>query len=133
MTNPIPTTEQPAPVPNLLRPCWETFLELRENEVGVNILVHDECAARDMAGQAKYGTRLQPHNGRDALRDAYEEVMDACVYTEQFLQECQQPVLVKQIAEVQDVLYRAMVRIRRVMLVRDQQKEKEVVDVTKPT
>jgi hypothetical protein len=39
-----------------------------------------DMAARDAAGERKYGTRLQPHNGRDSLVDAYEEALDACVY-----------------------------------------------------
>ena len=33
--------------------------------------------------RAKYGVGLQPHNGRDVLRDAYEEALDLCVYLRQ--------------------------------------------------
>jgi hypothetical protein len=35
----------------------------------------------------KYGTHLQPHNGRDALRDAYEEALDQALYLKQALME----------------------------------------------
>ena len=31
-------------------------------------------------GIQRYGTPLQPHNGRDMLLDAYEEAMDLCIY-----------------------------------------------------
>lgn len=35
---------------------------------------------RDQTGLKKYGTRLQPFNGRNATQDAYEEQTDAVVY-----------------------------------------------------
>jgi hypothetical protein len=31
-------------------------------------------------GIRRYGQPLQPFNGRNALRDAYEEALDLCVY-----------------------------------------------------
>lgn len=42
---------------------------------------------RDHAGSERYGTRLQPFNGRDALIDAYQESLDLCVYLRQALYE----------------------------------------------
>jgi hypothetical protein len=39
-----------------------------------------DMIARDFFGRQKYKTPLQPHNGRDTLQDAYEEVLDLCVY-----------------------------------------------------
>jgi hypothetical protein len=42
---------------------------------------------RDQAGLAKYGTRLQPFNGRDALVDAYQEALDLVVYLRQRIAE----------------------------------------------
>lgn len=42
---------------------------------------------RDKFGQKKYGTRLKPHNGRDALKDAYQEAIDLVVYLRQALYE----------------------------------------------
>lgn len=46
-----------------------------------------DIKARDAYGQRKYRTRLQPFNGRDALRDAYEEALDCVVYLKQALYE----------------------------------------------
>jgi hypothetical protein len=43
-------------------------------------LVLADMAARDKLGQRRYGRRLRPHNGRDTLRDAYEEALDLAVY-----------------------------------------------------
>lgn len=57
---------QPDPIPNGHTPSWE--------------LVVADMKARDQFGRSKYGTPLQPHNGRDTLRDAYEEALDLCVY-----------------------------------------------------
>jgi hypothetical protein len=50
-------------------------------------LVVADMAQRDRTGQARYGTRLQPFNGRDALRDAYEESLDLSVYLRQAIYE----------------------------------------------
>jgi hypothetical protein len=58
--------EQPLPIHNDLPAAWD--------------LVMADMGARDRMGAARYGSRLQPHNGRDALRDAYEEILDAAVY-----------------------------------------------------
>jgi hypothetical protein len=44
-------------------------------------------AKRKLFGVKKYGTVLHPFNGRDALRDAYEEAMDLCVYLRQAIEE----------------------------------------------
>ena len=65
--------EQPAPVANELPAVWP--------------LVIMDMAARDQVGRACYGVPLQPHNGRDALRDAYEEALDLCAYLRQAIME----------------------------------------------
>lgn len=57
---------QPAPVANAEPACWD--------------LVVEDMQRRDAFGKFKYGVRLQPHNGRDFLQDAYEEVLDLAVY-----------------------------------------------------
>ena len=61
-----PNGEQPAPTPN-------------DNPAAWNLVMRD-MLARDALGQQKYGVRLQPGNGRDTLRDAYEEALDLAVY-----------------------------------------------------
>lgn len=43
-------------------------------------LVLADMAERDQFGKSKYGTSLQPGNGRDALADAYQEALDLAVY-----------------------------------------------------
>jgi hypothetical protein len=64
---------QPAPKPNGSRPIGELVLaDLRE---------------RMAQGIATYGVPLQAHNGRDALRDLYEELLDACLYIRQVIEE----------------------------------------------
>lgn len=57
---------QPGPVPTAHPAAWS--------------LVIADMAQRDVMGSAKYGTRLQPGNGRDSLQDAYEEALDLAVY-----------------------------------------------------
>ena len=65
--------EQPAPAANDRPAVWP--------------LVIMDMAARDQVGRARYGVPLQPHNGRDALRDAYEEALDLCAYLRQAIME----------------------------------------------
>lgn len=40
---------------------------------------------RKQVGIERYGVALQPHNGRDALRDAFEEAVDLATYLAQVL------------------------------------------------
>lgn len=65
--------DQPSPAPNDRPAVWD--------------LVAADFAARDRLGQERYGTRLQPFNGRDTLRDLFEELMDACVYARALIYE----------------------------------------------
>lgn len=46
-----------------------------------------DLEARSLAGQAKYGRPLETHNGRSALVDLYQELLDACCYIKQQLLE----------------------------------------------
>lgn len=46
-------------------------------------LVEHDIRERDKLGTFKYKTRLQGFNGRDALRDAYQEALDLSVYLRQ--------------------------------------------------
>lgn len=68
---PTEALAQPPPVKNENPAVWD--------------LVLADMQARDKTGLQRYGTRLQGHNGRDALRDAYEEALDLCVYLRQAL------------------------------------------------
>jgi len=64
---------QPDPVQNNEQPVWD--------------LVIADMKARDIVGRKRYGTPLQPLNGRDALQDAYEEALDLAVYLRQEIEE----------------------------------------------
>ena len=50
-------------------------------------LVIQDMRNRDQFGREKYGTALQPFNGRNALVDAYQEVLDLAVYLRQKIYE----------------------------------------------
>lgn len=47
--------------------------------------VRQDLKDREHLGVERYGTPLQPHNGRNALRDAYEECLDLACYLKQVL------------------------------------------------
>jgi hypothetical protein len=66
-------TLQPEPTRNGRPAVWDLVLE--------------DMQARDREGRCRYGTPLQPHNGRDALLDAYQEALDLAVYLRQALYE----------------------------------------------
>lgn len=69
---PPPTEEQPAPTPGT-GDMWR--------------LVMSDMEARRDHGIETYGTPLQAFNGRDALTDLYQELLDAVVYLRQFMLE----------------------------------------------
>jgi hypothetical protein len=53
----------------------------------IHDLVSEDHQARKALGTERYGTPLQADNGRDALRDAYEESLDLSVYLRQAIEE----------------------------------------------
>lgn len=65
--------KQPKPILNRYPASWD--------------LVLDDIKKRDILGKRKYGTRLQPFNGRDTLRDIYDEALDMVVYLRTLLYE----------------------------------------------
>lgn len=50
-------------------------------------MVIADLGTRLEVGIQRYGTALQPFNGRDALRDAYEEALDLACYLRQAIAE----------------------------------------------
>ncbi len=68
-----PETDQSLPVPN--------------NQTSCQDLVIADIEDRKALGLRKYGTLLQPFNGRSFLQDAYEEVLDLAVYLRGKLEE----------------------------------------------
>ena len=65
--------DQPAPTTNNRPAVWP--------------LVIEDMRGRDVIGRERYGTPLQPHNGRDALVDAYQEGLDLVVCLRQAIEE----------------------------------------------
>lgn len=65
--------DQQLPVPNMSTPIVQ--------------LVKDDLSRRMELGIKRYGTPLQARNGRDALRDAYEEALDLACYLRQAIEE----------------------------------------------
>jgi len=65
--------DQPPPIPSDRPAVWA--------------LVIADMQDRDHIGRERYGTPLQPHNGRDALVDAYQEALDLAVYLRQAIAE----------------------------------------------
>jgi hypothetical protein len=68
-----PETDQVAPIPN--------------DGPSMHDLVAADMMERKAHGLRKYNSLLQAFNGRSALRDAYEEVLDLAVYLRQALEE----------------------------------------------
>lgn len=99
-----PTTYEPAPMPNDLPAVWDMVIE--------------DMRARDAMGRAKYGTPLQPFNGRDALWDSYQESLDLCVYLRQAIYErdkrMEKKYRVLSIAELNSAIHKILVTGRAI-------------------
>lgn len=67
---------QPNPTPNTSEPIVD--------------LVIKDLQDRKKVGIERYGTPLQANNGRDALQDLYEELLDAAQYIKQVMEERKQ-------------------------------------------
>ncbi len=48
-------------------------------------VVMADLKERAEVGKVRYGTYLQPHNGRDAMWDAFQEALDLCMYLRQVI------------------------------------------------
>lgn len=57
------------------------------DSTSIHDLVIADMTERKRFGYEKYNTYLQAHNGRNALRDAYEEALDLACYLRQALEE----------------------------------------------
>ena len=73
---------EPAPMPNNRRSIHDLVIEDLENFFIDSYLVKD-VKDRKQFGLDKYGTILQSGNGRNALKDAFQESLDAIVYIKQ--------------------------------------------------
>lgn len=68
-------------------PTWGEPMPVVNDETDIQALVMRDIESRREMGIRKYGTALQPFNGRNALKDAYEEVLDLAMYLKQALVE----------------------------------------------
>jgi hypothetical protein len=66
--------------------CIEATFHIKEL-LGNDSAIAEDLSARKEKGLQVYGTYLLPHNGRDALLDAYEETLDLLCYLKQYLME----------------------------------------------
>lgn len=73
MPKPLRPGDQPMPVVN--------------DHPDIQTLVLRDIATRREVGIDRYGTALQPFNGRDMLLDAYEEAIDLAIYLRGLLYE----------------------------------------------
>ena len=64
---------QPKPTPNNSEPIVDQVIK--------------DLQERKKVGIERYGTPLQANNGRDALQDLYEELLDAVQYIKQVMEE----------------------------------------------
>lgn len=80
--------DQPSPVATSRRPTWDIVAsyvaqlwhESAYGSTGVLTLVLSDMRERDGVGRERYGVPLTSGNGRDHLIDAYQELLDSCVY-----------------------------------------------------
>lgn len=66
-------------------------LPVGNDQPHIHDLVAKDLADRKALGISRYGQPLQPHNGRNSLRDAYEEALDLTVYLATALYEQENP------------------------------------------
>ena len=95
----LPATKQPRPagsrnggvevLPLLLRAIDVQPWAWREAISAESLKAH--LRDRIALGREKYGEALRTRNGRDSLRDAYEEALDCALYLTQAAEEGQSP------------------------------------------
>lgn len=99
--------DQPLPSPNDGPSMHELVCEdlWRDGAAGkLEDAVIADMKARKRLGLERYGSLLQAHNGRDALKDLYDELADASVYARQVMAERGDPYEV-------DTIYAALLHM----------------------
>lgn len=92
LTGVVPTLEA-LPTPPGLRPIREGDQNYpTKNELpSMHDQAQEDLESRKRLGIQRYGVALQPANGRDAVRDAYEEALDGAAYGAQAVWEQEHP------------------------------------------
>lgn len=80
-----------------------TVLDFVLQTAGLSPKMVAALRARDAVGRARYGVPLTPGNGRSALRDAQEELLDAIMYGAQRVLEAESKSREAHIAATADV------------------------------
>lgn len=100
--------DQPAPKATDRKPMWPAVIDYiehnydnAEGQTTVSDLIAD-MQARDKIGRERYGVPLTSKNGRDAMVDAYQELLDYVVYVRTWLDEQGIEPLAPEIAEPTD-------------------------------
>jgi hypothetical protein len=121
--------EQPPPKKNRKKPIWPLVISSLKGSFPKERIknVIKDMKDRDNQGLEKYGVRLQPYNGRDALVDAYQEVLDASVYLGQFIYEQTEPIDTRINNLFNDILS-SIVTLREVIDERDRETKDEATD-----
>ena len=116
---------EPEPVKNEHPALWPIVMadliqEIAANRItvmsAVAVEVLDDMKQRHEFGLKKYGTPLQPFNGRDPLVDAYQEMLDACVYLRQWMQESKASGMYAAIAQMYTGTLKQVCAMRVVMV-----------------
>jgi hypothetical protein len=79
---------EPAPLPE--RAELPHVADMVHNDIGLFLgggAICRDVMARKAEGMKKYGTPLQPFNGRSAIMDLYQELLDAANYMRQHIYE----------------------------------------------
>jgi hypothetical protein len=91
----VANTYEPKPIANLTTPLWEDvwkfYSKTNKHFPHWQIVVQD-FKERDSFGKSKYGTSLQAYNGRNALTDLKQEILDSIVYSYQCFVECEDQI-----------------------------------------
>jgi hypothetical protein len=104
-------------------------LPVKNDAPDIQSQVIADIEERRKVGISRYGTALQPHNGRDALRDLYEELLDGAMYVKQAMVERDQPIPGVVLAEMRGELQRKddlIVELRRQLAARNEQVDRFV-------
>jgi hypothetical protein len=115
--------DQPSPVHNDEEPVWPQVIEeLFDLEIPVPAIVVEALAydmeERAAVGFKRYGTHLQPHNGRDALADAYAEALDEVVYLKQAVIEAESEIETQELDELYVEAVHHAAKILQIMSIR---------------
>ena len=93
--------KEPPPIKNDHPAVWDLVLQDIANpkfthptQAKIHVMFIEDIKLRDLTGAKKYGVRLQPFNGRNAIKDAYEETVDTVVYLRQAIYEQEKSTLV---------------------------------------